>query len=247
MKAVLVRIAVDASYGGWNGPVDPDSWEFVYVPIPENEGTEFHAGCRRPYTEVVPALAQFAERLAPDAPAKAVHLPRPLHGAAMHLDPDFEHLTYGDVGNRRGAEIARMSGGDLVVFYAGLRPIRPCEHRLVYALVGALVVEEVVPAASVPLARAGENAHTRKVTRGDHDIVVRASSGASGRFERCIPIGEFRDKAYRVRREILEEWGGLSVKDGYLQRSAVPPRFLDPERFAVWLQAQRPTYLRSNW
>lgn len=247
MRAVLVRIAVDASYGGWHGPVDPDTGDFVYVPIPESEGTAFHPECRRPYAELVPALEKFESRCPETPSAKHVRLPPNLAGAAMHLDPDFEHMTYGDVGNRRGAELATMSAGDLVVFYAGLRPVRRCEHRLIYALVGAFMVDEVVGASAVPPRRFAENAHTRKVKRGEHDIVVRARPGASGRFERCLPIGEFRDRAYRVRHQILDEWGGLSVKDGYLQRSAVPPRFLEPERFAGWLGAQRPVYLRSNW
>lgn len=247
MKAVLVRIAADASYGAWNGPVDPDSGKFVYVPIPEHEGTQFHPGCQRPYTEVLPALERFTTEHAGGKATKHTRLPKHLLGAAMHLDPDFEQLTYGDVGNRRGAEIAKMSDGDLVVFYAGLRPIRPCEHRLVYALVGSLVVKEVVSAVTVPTARAGENAHTRKLKRGDHDIVVRAKPGVSGRFSQCISIGEYRDRAYRVRPDILEAWGGLSVRNGYLQRSAVPPRFRDPERFASWLDAQHPTLLQSNW
>jgi hypothetical protein len=33
MKAVLVRVGIDQTYGRWNGPVDTDSRQFVYVPI----------------------------------------------------------------------------------------------------------------------------------------------------------------------------------------------------------------------
>ena len=36
-------------------------------------------------------------------------------------------------------------------------------------------------------------------------------------------LGEWRDRAYRVRKDLLKTWGGLSVNDGYIQRSAVPP------------------------
>jgi hypothetical protein len=77
-------------------------------------------------------------------------------------------------------------------------------------------------------------------------LVVRGRPGVSGRLERCLPIGEFRDKAYRVRRDVLKEWDGLSVKDGYLQRSARLPRFLDPERFARWLYSRDPVLLQTN-
>jgi hypothetical protein len=68
--------------------------------------------------------------------------------------------------------------------------------------------------------------------------VVRAKPGVSGRFERCIPIGEWRNKSYRVRQDVLDAWGGLSVKDGFIQRSAVPPTFSQPEKFLKWLGKQ---------
>ncbi len=81
-----------------------------------------------------------------------------------------------------------------------------------------------------------ENAHVRKVKRGETDIVVRAKPGSSGRFERCIPIGEWRNRSYRVRNDVLDAWGGLSVKDGFIQRSAVPPSSNNPCKFLGWLR-----------
>jgi hypothetical protein len=141
----------------------------------------------------------------------------------MHLDPDFEYLTCGDRGARRGAGMVDMGEGDLLVFYGGLRPVYACSDRLVYALMGLYVVEEVVPVTAMPPQRWRENAHVRKANPGESDIVVRAKPRVSGRFDRCIPIGEWRNGAYRVRQDVLKAWGGLSVKDGYIQRSAVPP------------------------
>jgi len=41
---------------------------------------------------------------------------------------------------------------------------------------------------------------------GEPDIVVRAKSGVSGRLTQCIPIGEWRDRAYRVRKDLLKTW-----------------------------------------
>jgi hypothetical protein len=75
---------------------------------------------------------------------------------------------------------------------------------------------------------------------------VRARPTVSGRLNRCLLIGEYRDRAYRVRRDLLEVWGGLSVKDGYLQRSARLPRLLDPPRFLRWLTMQGPTFISAN-
>lgn len=53
MQAILIRIGVDHSYGGWNAPADPETGQFVYVPIPEKAGTAFHLGCGRPYQLLV--------------------------------------------------------------------------------------------------------------------------------------------------------------------------------------------------
>jgi hypothetical protein len=75
---------------------------------------------------------------------------------------------------------------------------------------------------------------------------VRAMPGESGRLNRAIPVGEWRHRAYRVRRDLLEAWGGLSSRDGYIQRSAVPPKFLDAVRFVTWLDTQNPAFLDAN-
>jgi len=236
MKALLVRIGVDQAYGGWNAPVDA-AGRFVYVPIPESLGTRFHPGLDRRYGETLPALQHFCRDHGCDL-CGDLGFPPKLLKRSMHLDPDFDCLTYGDESARRGAGMVDMVEGDLLVFYGGLRPVHECEHRLVYALVGMYVVEDVVPVGEVPPKRWHENAHVRKVKRGETDIVVRARRGVSGRFDRCVPIGEWRDGAYRVRKDVLDAWGGLSVKDGFIQRSAVPPSFSQPRKFMGWLRKQ---------
>ncbi len=244
MKALLVRIAVDQAYGNWNAPVNPDG-QFVYVPIPEKIDTRFHPGLERRYTEVQPALERFCADNRCDL-CLDLKFPKELLQYPMHLDPDIEQLTYGDQGGRRGAGMVGMSAGDLLVFYGGLRPVHRCQHKLIYALLGLYVVQEVVPVQGVPPQRWGENAHTRKAKWGQTDIVVRAKPGMSGRLERCIPIGEWRSGAYRVRQDVLDEWGGLSVKDGFIQRSAVPPAFTDPNRFYHWFVQQNVPLIRVN-
>jgi hypothetical protein len=233
MKALLVRVCIDQAFGGWNAPVDPHSGEFVYVPIAEDVGTHFHPGQRHGYDEVLPVLESFCRGCGRDLLAD-LHFPSALMHHPMHLDPDFDHLTYGDIGSHRGAGMKGMLEGDLIAFYGGFRPVRPCGHRLLYAMMGLYVVREVVSVDSVSPSRWSENAHTRKVQFGQSDIVVRGKPGVSGRLERCIPIGEWRDGAYRVCHDVLDAWGGLSVKDGFIQRSAVPPAFRDPERFYRW-------------
>src|SRR4051794_27452947 len=102
MRAYLVRIGVDQAFGGWNAPMNPDTNEFVFVPIPESR--PMTTDLRTPYASIQPALATF-EAAHPAAHHRHVRLPAKLASANMHLDPDFAHLTYGDNGRRRGKEL----------------------------------------------------------------------------------------------------------------------------------------------
>ena len=131
----------------------------------------------------------------------------------------------------------KLKGGDLLVFYAGLRDVG--DGRLVYALIGLLTVGTIVAARDLPSERWAENAHTRRLEIGETDVVVRGREGASGRFERALEFAGYRAGAYRVFPELLGRWGGLGVRDGYVQRSARLPEIGDPERFLDWLVAQR--------
>lgn len=245
MRATLVRIGIDQAYGAWNAPMDPSTNEFVYVPIPEGSKVLQHPHLATTFASVEPALARFARARGDVAPG-LVTLPAALAGAATHLDPDFEQLTYGDNGERRGKAITTFEHGDVIVFYAGLRPIRPCAHRLVYALVGLYRVAAVARVSDFPRARWHENAHLRRAKARPSDVVVHADPARSGRLRRCIPIGEYRNGAYRVRRDLLEAWGGLSCKDGFIQRSAVPPRFNDAARFLAWFEGTGAELVAAN-
>lgn len=244
MKAILVRIGVDQAYGHWNAPVDVEG-RFVYVPIPERLGTSFHPGLDRHYGEILPALHHFCHEHRCDLHGDLRFPPELLHHA-MHLDPDFECLTYGNRGNTRGTRIGGLGEGDMIVFFGGFRPIYRGEHKLVYALMGIYVVQEVVPADSLPPERWYENAHVRKTQPGENDVVVRAKPDVSGRFDRCIPIGEWRNGAYRVQQSVLDAWGGLSVKDGFIQRGGVPPAFNRPSQFLEWWEKQAIRLLPRN-
>lgn len=244
MNALLIRVGIDQAYGGWNAPVHPITNRFFYLPIPERTGTAFHPNLERQYQEFTTPLKSYCESCGNTVPD--IHFPQALFDRSVHLDPDFAELTYGDDGSKRGAEVKKLHDGDLLVFYAGMKPVLSCEHRLLYALIGLYVVDEVLEVHQVPQDRWHENAHTRKLKHGATDIVARAKRGLSGRLERCIPIGEWRDRAYRVRNDLLQAWGGLSVKDGYIQRSAVPPRFESPKCFYKWFKRQSVPFIERN-
>lgn len=232
MNGLLVRVGIDQTFGGWNAPVDPETGRFAYVTIPE-EPDAVRPKLARRYDEYTGALRAFGRTL-----------PAHLVGKFTHLDPDFSHLTYGDSWPR-SKPIIEMKRGDFVAFYAGLAPTTPTQDNLVYAIIGFYLIDEVVRVKDVPSPRWHENAHTRR-TGGEDDVIVRAQPGVSGRLTRCTPIGEFRDRAYRVRKDLLKEWGGLGVKDGYIQRSGALPAFTDPERFHAWFKRQEPELVRGN-
>jgi hypothetical protein len=232
MKGLLVRVGIDSTDGCWNAPMRMASGEFAYITITDTK--PMRDGMGRSYDEFIPVVKRFG-----------VELPAPLVGKKTHLDPDFDYLTYGDQGQRGKRIESLLTGGDLLAFFAALRPMDGSARPLIYALIGLYVVEEIVLAKSIPRLRWAENAHTRRVP-GNGDIVVRAKPRVSGRLRRCIPIGELRDRVYRVRKNLLSAWGGLDIKDGYIQRSVRLPAFNDAAKFYRWFLAEKPELMQRN-
>jgi len=238
MRAILIRVGVDQTFGQWNAPCNPGTGEFVYVPIPQDKPNA--EGLAKHYPPMIsPALATFSARN-----GAKIRLPNQLLGRRMHLDPDFDYLTYGDTATR-GRKWLGFHEDDWIMFYAGLCSVQ-ASSRLVYGLIGLLVVDCVRRVADVPPFEHDWNAHTRLLDRTDTDIVVTGKPGLSGRFSRYLEIAEFRNRCYRVRQDLLEAWGGLSVNDGWIQRSANPPLFLNPSRFAEWLRPRLPKLQATN-
>jgi hypothetical protein len=172
VNALLVRVGADKSKDGgrWNGPVDVQSGRFAYVPIPEKR--QVNAGMEKPYSALAPVLSTFG-----------ISLPTHLLTQHMHLDPDFDHLTYGDTRERAKQIRDYLHPGDLIVFYAGLFDIRPYT-RLIYAIVGVFVVEKFRLAIDIPPTERGINAHSRRVLQPDsQDLIVCAKVGVSGRLD----------------------------------------------------------------
>ena len=238
MNAYLVRVGIDstARSGGFNAPMNPETKEFAYVPIIED---------RTPLGNLNRTFQEFKD------PCSKLEqsLPRKLWDTNAHLDPDFSELTYGDVDgrdiktdkiNHRGRPLRNAQPNDILVFYAGLREVHkiPSHGGIIDAIIGLYVVQESVSASK--FAKGGSNdgnAHTR-CHYNDADIVITAKRTISGRLDKCIPIGGYRDNAHRVSKDILDDWGDLDVHDGYIQRSAKLPKFNDPERFYNWFNEQ---------
>ena len=240
MKGYLVRVGIDltTASGNWVAPVDPVTYRFAYVPILENEANgkkPIRAGYGTTY-EKFRGVCDFLGKA----------LPHRFLKRHSHLDPDFEYLTYGDEG-LRGKPLFELESGDILAFYASLRPVKESiDNKLIYALIGLFVVDRRMSGEAIPEEDWHKNAHTRR--QPDHtDIVVFGKEGLSGRLERCIPIGGWRDGAYRVGQELLDGWGGLlRVRNGWIQRSAVLPQFRDPQKFYDWFKKQKVRLVHKN-
>lgn len=204
-----------------------------------SELTEDYDRGYAPYRTAVEAF------LHPSAPALA-QWPRRLPRKA-HFDPDFEQLTYGDGGQRAARIKDHLSreNDSFIVFYAGLRSVQTA--KLIYSIIGFFAIDRIVDAPLVSSADWHRNAHTRPNGCADPgQIVVFAKRGQSCRLIEHIPIGEYRRRAYRVTSRLLDEWGDIDVRDGYIQRSAFLPRFKDAKRFLRWFHKQRPSMIVKN-
>ena len=112
---------------------------------------------------------------------------------------------------------------------------------------GLYVVQEVVPVDRVPRHRWHENVHVRKVKRGETDIVVRAKPDGSGRFDRCIPIGEWRSRGV-PRSSRHTRCVGWIVGEGRLHpcTRVLCSSFANPVGSLPWFQKQGIRLTRRN-
>ncbi len=236
-----MRVGIDQTYGKYNAPINPNTNDYLYLPIPQDR-SDFISGMETTYDSFIPYFDYWCR-----SNETTIDFPDHLRTKGCHLDPDFFHSTYGDQATGRGARVATLKPGDFLAFFASFKPIADCEHSLIYALYGIMVIEKIVKVGEVIEDEFHMNAHTRiKTTNPDHWVVF-ANQSLSGRFSRAIPIGEFRNGAYRVKNEILDAWGGIDVKDGFIQRSVCPPSFYNSVQFLSWLAIQNVALIQDNY
>jgi len=241
-KGLLVRVGIDQTYGRYNAPINPVTNDYLYMPIPQ-DNTKFTQGMETTYG----SLAPFFQPWCVTNGANLLLPPDLNANRGCHLDPDFDYSTYGDQASGRGLRVGDLNPGDFIAFFASFKPIIDCGQKLIYALFGFMTVDKRQRVADVPYSDLHKNAHTRIENRDHSHWVIFADPSASGRFDRAIPIGEFRNGAYRVTNSLLDSWGGIGVKDGFIQRSVCPPWFLKPDRFLDWYKTQQINLIRRNW
>jgi hypothetical protein len=195
-KALFLRVGIDSGCGGTLGPIFPDG-TFEYVPIPESS------------QYVSPRSLYFRDLPARHGGTLAQYVPGKYREAAAHYDPEFETFTYGDPTRNKRGQLLRLDDGDLLVFYAGLRPVESRAATRLY-IIGYFTVASVEsinatnswpPPNSSHLLR---NAHLRRNRPDDGLVVVRGHDRASRLLDRAIVIS---DEAQTATTEVEKSMG----------------------------------------
>ncbi len=241
MRGLLVRVGIDQTYGGWNAPCRADG-SFCYIPMQPIVPERFDDGLQTTYHEFEAAYDRFANGNG--------HFPDWLHNRPCHLDPDFRYLTYGDSGQRaiRISSFFKDSVDNFIAFYASFRPIDGYQQPLVYGIIGLYRFQMVGLAHQVTPDQRSRNAHTRLAGyQHGTDVVIFAEQNTSGRLRHLLPIGERQDNGhYYVLSHLFDAWGGISSRNGWIQRSVYLPDFCKPERFLQWFTEQNVELIAEN-
>ena len=171
----------------------------------------------------------------------------------MHVDPEFDTWTYGTP-TRMQHGLTRLERGDMLAFYAGLRPVGdngsplPGGRHSLY-LVGYFEVECGVRAREHArdqlLSTFGENFHVRHedIFERDHANIVLVKGGpGSRRLTRAAKISDQRPNRMGrptfVLSDTMRDIFGALTGGGFIERSS--PRWIAPElaeRSAVFVRS----------
>lgn len=193
MNVVLLRVGIDTGCGGIHSPLFRDG-TFEFVPIPDSRGLD-----ERTYGNTTGTAGRaFAEYFPKHQQGKARSL-------TMHVDPEFESFTYGDPTPPK-RNLAQLSPGDLLVFYAGMEGWGHAARPALY-LAGMFRVDLAGFAPSLTTAQLQRefrnNFHVRHPVVFAHDreklVLIKGGKG-SRLFRKAHHLGE------TVRRENGTSW-----------------------------------------
>jgi len=184
----------------------------------------------------------FGERIGRKGRLLSTYAPPALRHVPMHDDPEFETRTYGDATAKR-RYLLKLSEGDLLVFYAGLKPFNHDNQDYPEALyfVGYFTIDQVIDfnwlSASERAAyrqRYPSNAHVKRGYAFENLVIVVGSKN-SRLLNRALLISEKKpDKSGRPTFALSSEMEELLQISGFIQRS-IPPRFVTLEHSVAQL------------
>ncbi|MDD5434122.1 MAG: hypothetical protein PH343_01705 [Nitrospira sp.] len=204
MQILLLRVGIDLGTGSMLGPIFPDR-SFEYVPIPESKPSPRSVTYSNISARSGGTLDQFV-------PPNIL-----IDGGYAHLDPEFETFTYGDPTKNKRGQLLRLREGDMLVFYAGLRPPTQSKGSVLY-LIGFFTVACVSdvhhrqPWPPPVLQHLWANAHFRRPTPDEGLVVVQGKRDESRFLERAVPLSDEHQK-------ILPELCDTLGLDGSIMRS----------------------------
>jgi hypothetical protein len=215
-QILLLRIGMDLGFGGL-GPLFPDG-TFEYVPIPDDPS---RISERSLFFRDIPArsggsVARFVPARHKESPA--------------HYDPEFDTFTYGDPTRNKRRQLLRLGKGDMLVFYAGLRPPEETRGSKLYiigylTILRAHAVTRLSPWPPPEFQHLLANAHLRR-NDGDQDLVVAEGDPTTSRLlEQAIPLSDGQQSVLPEMTELLGLSGSVKragagrwVPEGHVER-----------------------------
>ncbi len=182
-RMLLLRVGMDLGYGGLS-PLFPDG-NFEYVPIPDNP------------KKTSSRTLFFSQITARSGGTIDQFVPVRYRGGPAHFDPEFESFTYGDPTRNKRQQLLRLTCGDILVFYAGLRPPQQPNGSRLY-MIGYFTVKEVYDVTAVgpwppsSLQHLWADAHFRRKTCDPGLVVVQGLPQSSRLLRIAVPLSDER-------------------------------------------------------
>lgn len=206
-KAILLRVGIDKGYG-FLSPINPD-FTYQYLPIYYKNKIETERLEKRTYRDI---------KGFDDEPLSN-YVPEKFQNKTVHLDPEFESFTYGEMSDPKRGALKKLNPGDLLIFYLGGEVKIGNKSELGCFIFGYFVVEKVYEWSderknqTAIKKRCGKNAHIRSSKSKDNLVIV-TGTNQSRILERCI---------YFTRPNQLSKNPAYITKDSFQKKYGIPP------------------------
>ena len=213
MKGLLLRVGIDKGSGGCVAPIFEDG-SFEFIPIPEFRATTE----KRVYANMI---GKSGRRIADFVPSKIKY-------SHPHYDPEFETFTYGDPTKTKRSQLKKLSPGDLLIFYTGLKPPDGKDKPRLY-VIGYFEVEKVYDFEEIEdydsVFRAiPNNAHSKIYFRlkelgvdfkDKNLVIVKGNPDSSKLLTKALPLGNENDMMLRELEPVFGYKGSLRRAVGH--------------------------------